>query len=164
MHGYDGAKRLSGRKRHVAVDTNGYLVEISVQSAEIQDRDAAMPLLQAAKPKCPRVQAVFADAGYTGYLKAWLKGALGWDLLLVKRPKFKRRLFGKEVFVPDPATKGRSGFTIQPKRWVVERSFAWFGRYRRLSKDYEQLCRTEETMFRLAAIRLITSRFANGYF
>jgi len=163
-HGYDGAKRISGRKRHIAVDTGGYLVEVKVHSAEIQDRDGAVPLLQAAKPKCPRVKTIFADAGYTGRLKAWLKGALDWDLLIVKRPKFKRRLFGREMVLQDKPTDEKPSFPILPKRWVVERTFAWLGRYRRLSKDYEQLCRTGETLIRMASVRLITSRFAHGYF
>lgn len=146
------------------MDTGGYLVEVKVQSAEIQDRDGAKPLLEAAKPKCPRVTAVFADAGYTGFLKDWMKRALGWDLLLVKRPKFKRRMFGKEIVTPGMAVEEKKNFPILPKRWVVERTFAWLGRYRRLSKDYEQLCKTEETLILMASARLIMSRFANGYF
>ena len=146
------------------MDTGGYLVEVKVQSAEIQNRDGAGPLLQAAKPKCPRVQAVFADSAYNGFLKAWVKEALGWDLQLVKRPKFKRRMFGREIVLEDMATEEKAGFPILPKRWVVERTFAWLGRYGRLSKDYEQFCETGETLIRMASARLIMSRFANGYF
>jgi putative transposase len=146
------------------VDTGGYLVEVKVHSAQIQDREGAKPLLEAAKPKCPRVTAVFADSGYTGTLKAWMKGALDWDLLLVKRPRFKRQLFGKEIVTPGMAVEEKKNFPILPKRWVVERTFAWLGRYRPLSKDYEQLCKSEETLIRMASARLIMSRFANGYF
>ena len=146
------------------MDTQGYLVEVKVLSADIQDRDGAVPLLEAAKPKGPRVSAVFADAGYTGFLKDWMKKALGWDLHLVKRPKFKRRIFGKEIEVPGMVVEEKRGFPILPKRWVVERTFAWLGRYRRLSKDYEQLCKTEETLIQMASARLIMSRFAKGYF
>jgi len=146
------------------VDTNGYLIDVKVHSADIQDREGAVPLLESAKHKCPRVKAVFADAGYTGFLKAWMKENLGWDLLVVKRPMFKRQIFGQEIVLPDTSTKGRSGFPILPKRWVVERTFAWLGRYRRLSKDYEQLCDTGESLIQMASARLIMSRFANGYF
>jgi len=83
-----------------------------------------MLLLKKAKPKCPRVSAVIADAGCTGFLKQWMKCALGWDLLLVKRPRFKRCLFGKEIVMPGMATEEKKGFPILPRRRVVERTFA----------------------------------------
>lgn len=93
-----------------------------------------------------------------------MQAELGWNLLLVKRPKWKRRMFGQEFVVPGGPEEQPRKFPVLPKRWVVERTFAWLGRYRRFAKDYEQLCETVETLIQMASARLITSRFANGYF
>lgn len=121
-------------------------------------------MLEAAKPLCPRVRTIFADGGYVGPLKEWLKDTLDWDLILVRRPKFKRKLFGQEIVEPFPACDEKRGFPLLAKRWVVERTFAWLGRYRRLSKDYEGLCQTSELWIQMASARLISTRLAKNHY
>lgn len=120
--GYDAGKKVKGRKRHIVVDTLGHLVEVVVHAANIQDRDGAKlvfaKLSQATKDSLCKL---WADGGYAGALVDWVREHLDAVLEIVSR---------------DP---GQSGFHVLPRRWVVERTFAWFGRYRRLSKDYEKL-------------------------
>jgi putative transposase len=118
---------------------------VVVTAASVQDRDGAMYLLAILRSKFSRLRLIWADQAYTGALVAWLWGLLPWRkvrLEIVKRPE------------------GTKGFLLLPKRWVVERTFAWLGRYRRLSKDYEYLTQTSEAMIRVAMIRLMVHRLA----
>ena len=140
--GWDAAKRLKGRKRHVAVDTDGLLLGILVHAADIQDADGLGDLLKRVKPLYVWLRAVFADSIYNR-LAALLACYLA-DLVL--------------IIVRRPA--GTTGFVVQPRRWVVERSLGWFGRWRRLSNDYETLPEVSEAMVTLAAIRLMLHRLA----
>jgi putative transposase len=141
--GWDAAKRLKGRKRHIAVDTDGLLLGILVHAADIQDADGLGDLLKRLKPLYLWLRAVFADSIYNR-LAAWLACSLaGLVLIIVRR------------------LAGTTGFVVQPRRWVVERSFGWFGRWRRLSKDYEVLPEVSEAMVTLAAIRLMLHRLAH---
>jgi putative transposase len=119
---------------------------VVVTAASVQDRDGAMYLLAILRSKFSRLRLIWADQAYTGDLVAWLWGLRPWRkvrLEIVKRPE------------------GTKGFLLLPKRWVVERTCAWLGRYRRLSKDYEYLTQTSEAMIRVAMIRLMVHRLAH---
>lgn len=118
----------------------GLVLTVVVHAANIQDRDGAKLLLQKAHECFPRLQLIWADGGYRGKLIDWLHHLTGWVLEIVKRC--------------DDVT----GFKVLPRRWVVERTFGWLGRYRRLSKDYEYLTDTSETMIHIAMIQLMLRR------
>lgn len=113
-----------------------------VHAADAQDRDGARLVLNRVSHSLPRLRLIWADGGYAGQLVDWVQQTLGWVLEIVKRPRDVQ------------------GFHVLPRRWVVERTFAWLGRYRRLSKDYEYLCETSEALIYLAMIRLMARRLA----
>jgi putative transposase len=136
---------VKGRKRHIFVDTLGLLLGVAVTAASVQDPDGAMALLAALRHHFSRLRLLWADQAYRGDLSAWL-----WEL----RPWRKVRL----EIVKRP--EGTKGFLLLPKRWIVERTFAWLGRYRRLSKDYEFSTQTSEAMIRVAMIHLMVRRLA----
>lgn len=133
---------MKGRKRHIVVDTLGLLLRCVVHPANVQDRDGAKLVLEDLAERFPRLRKVWADGGYTGQLVEQAKTWGKWVLEIVKRPE------------------SLQGFQVLPHRWIVERTFAWLGRFRRLSKDYEALAETSETMIRLAMIRLMLRRLA----
>jgi putative transposase len=121
------------------------LLTVVVTAANVQDRDGAMSLLARLRHQFSRLRVIWADQAYTGDLAAWLWGLRPWRkvrLDIVKRPA------------------GTQGFLLLPKRWIVERTFGWIGRYRRLSKDYEYLTQTSEAMIRVAMIHLMVRRLA----
>jgi putative transposase len=144
--GYDGGKKITGRKRHIAVDTLGLLLAVVVTAAGMDDAAAAVQVFEQLKPmQQPRLQVVWADSKYHNYeLYAWLarQRSIGWRLEIVSRPK------------------GVQGFVLLPKRWVAERTFSWLGRWRRLSRDYEHLSSSSECMVRLASIGRMLRRLA----
>lgn len=113
-----------------------------VHPASEPDREGARAVLQRAQPQTPRVQHLWADAGYAGAFVDWVSRCLGWTVEIVKRPK------------PE------LGFAVQPRRWVVERTFAWLGRNRRLSKDYEEQPDSSEAWIFLAMGRILTRRLS----
>lgn len=113
-------KKINGRKRHIAVDTNGHLLTACIHAANISDRDGAQMLLNDLIDVCPSVRRVWADQGYTGPLAEWAHYLLQINLTIVKR------------------IKDQVGFEVLPRRWVVERTIAWLNRCRRLSKDFER--------------------------
>jgi putative transposase len=156
--GYDGAKQIKGRKRHLLVDTQGLILTATVHPADVMDRDGVTLLLPPAQMKAsfPRLAHVWLDAGYNGKGKGqeWIEQHLGWTTQMV-RPPPRRVLVAADV---EPAP--RPGFTVLPRRWVVERTFAWLGQNRRLSKDYERLCETSEAMLYTAMSRLMVRRLA----
>jgi putative transposase len=131
---------VNGRKRHILVDVLGLLLVVVVHPAHWQDRDGARLVLAIAKRHFGRLRWVWADAGYAGQLVEWVAGSLNWVLEIVKR------------------SAQAVGFVRLPRRWVVERTFAWLGRYRRLSQDYEALTTSSEAMIRLAMIQLMLHR------
>jgi putative transposase len=135
---------VTGRKRHLVVDTLGLLLAVVVHAASVQDRDGAKLVLAQLGGRFPRLWLVWADGSYAGKLLVWALVALGLVIEVVKRPA------------------DAVGFAVLPKRWIVERTFAWLGRSRRLSKDYEALPATSEAWIRVAMIQLMLKRLAPG--
>ena len=135
---------MSGRKRHLVVDTLGLLLAVVVHAANVQDRDGARLVLAKLIGRFPRLWVLWADGGYAGTLLIWALVVGGWVIELVKKPE------------------GTTTFAVLPKRWIVERTFAWLGRCRRLSKDYEALPATSEAWIYLAMIHLMLKRLARG--
>jgi putative transposase len=134
-----------GRKRHIATDTLGLIHALSVQPASMQDRDGAKEVLaQLDWERYPRLETVWADGAYQGALEDWAADVLGLWLQIVHK------------------LQGQRGFVVLAKRWIVERTFAWLGRYRRLSKDYEANPRSSEAWIRCAMIHLMARRLAAG--
>jgi transposase len=160
-HGYDGAKKLSGRKRHLLVDTTGLLLKVVVHAADIQDRAGATLLLEPIKGLFPRLRKLWADQGYSGPIQDWITEHLGCAVEIVRHAPRPRGMWvfpGQEV---DWSIFQRPrGFRHLPRRWVIERTIAWIGRYRRMSKDYEYLPASSEAMVYLAMIRLMVRRLA----
>jgi putative transposase len=153
--GYDAAKKLAGRKRHILVDTGGLLMRVVVHPADVADRDGARLVLDGVRRRYGRLERVWADQGYRGTaLRAWAQDTLGVALDVVYPPWRQLERYGLSE---GPAQRG---FRVIPRRWVVERSLAWLGRNRRLSKDYERLPSTEEALVYLASIRLLLRRLA----
>ena len=143
--GYDGGKKIKGRKRHVLVDTIGLVLVVLITSAALDDGAAAITLLaQISAEEFPRLSVIFADSKYHNHdLEAWLhKHRPGWRLEVKKRPE------------------GTRGFTPLPKRWVVERTNAWHGRSRRNSKDYERKPTSSATQLHLSNIQLMLHRLS----
>ncbi|MBS2966670.1 IS5 family transposase [Actinocrinis puniceicyclus] len=136
--GWDQAKKVTGRKRHIAVDTLGLLICVVAGPANVQDRDAARVLFALLRLVCPTVRLVWADGGYAGELVKTAKRYWSLAVEIVKRC--------------DAAT----GFVVLPRRWVVERSFAHLANARRTVRDYERFEETHEAMVRWAAIRMMT--------
>jgi putative transposase len=139
--GYDAGKKVKGRKRHILVDTLGLLLSVVVHPANIQDRDGAYEVLRQARRLFPFIERIFADGGYRGEKMALVVARTGsWKLEIVKRS--------------DVA----NGFEVLPKRWIVERTFAWISRCRRLTRDFERYARTTIAFIRLAMIRIMLRR------
>jgi putative transposase len=128
--GYDGGKKISGRKRHLLVDTEGLVIGAVVHEANIADRDGAKLLLAKIGEGLPRMEKVWADRGYNGKIGEWIKERLGWVLEIVKPPRRWVRVPADEEPAPYPA-----GFIVLPRRWVIERTLAWIMRNRRMSRD-----------------------------
>ena len=141
--GYDAGKKVKGRKLHALVDTEGLPMRLVVHSAGLQDRDGAALLLTRIRQRFPWLELVWADSGYDA---RQVKGVIA--NIPVLRMEIVRR------------SDDVKGFQVQPRRWVVERTFSWFGRNRRLAKDYENLAATLAAFVTLAAIRLAIKRLA----
>lgn len=160
-HGYDGAKKLSGRKRHLFVDTLGLLLKVVVHVANLQDRAGVRLLLEPIKGMFPRMRKIWVDSGYTGTGAEWITTTMGWEVEVVKHPPRPRGLWVVPGQVVDWSLLERpKGFRHLPRRWVVERTIAWIGRFRRMSKDYEFLPASSEAMVYLTMIRVLLARLA----
>lgn len=154
--GYDGAKRLNGRKRHILVDALGLVLAVREHAADVQDRDGARHLVGIVPSDAlPRLTLVWADQGYTGALADWLRETRGWRVEVVRHPARQLWRYGYEA-------KPARTFRVLPRRWVVERTFAWLGQSRRLSKDYERLPAVSEAMIYAAMSRLMLRRLSQG--
>lgn len=143
--GFDAGKVCWGRKRHILVDTLGLLLGVAVTAANVQDRDGARIVLAHFYQSCLEsfcLRKIWADGGYQGKLVDWVEDSFDWRLEVVKR------------------NRQASGFEVLPKRWIVERNFAWLMRNRRLCRDYERSTQTSEAFIYIAMIRLMTKRLA----
>ena len=139
--GYDAYKHIKGRKRHILVDTLGIPISIYVTPADTHDTRGARCLLTGLKFFVPRLKKIWADAAYRGQeLAAWCQATGEWELEVVERPA------------------GTRGFSVVPRRWVVERTFSWISRNRRMSKDYERKVQISETLIQVAMIRLLIAQ------
>jgi putative transposase len=159
--GYDGAKKLSGRKRHLLVETQGLVLRAKVHRADIQDRAAVPLVLGGAEERFPRVGHVWLDQGYTGTGREWIEAELGWTTEVVQHPPKPRGVWAPVGTVIDWDALIPKGFRgVLPRRWVVERTFSWLLQSRRLSKDYERLCETSEALIYATMSRLMLRRLA----
>ena len=138
--GVDGGKKIKGRKRHIITDSMGLLLAVVVHAANMHDSKGAIDVITLLKGRFERLIKIVADGGYRGELIEKTKNTFGWILEIVLRSDHS------------------SNFTVIPKRWVVERTFAWFESYRRLSKDFEFLTDTSEAMIQFAMIKLMLNR------
>ena len=136
--GYDAGKKTKGRKRHIAVDSNGWLLAVLVTAASVQDRDAGHRLLALLRERLSTITLVWADSGYAGRLVLWARTVLTMTVTVVKR------------------TNDVRGFVVLPRRWVVERTFGWLARHRRLVRDYERRPDHHEAMIWWATTAIMT--------
>lgn len=147
ISGYDAGKKVKGRKRHIVVDTLGLMFGLKVHSADIQDRDGAVKLLKSIRQSCPWLRHIFADGGYAGPKpRDALRGKGGWKIEVIRR------------------SHTAQGFEPLPRRWVVERTFAWLNRCRRLAKEWEKSTASAEAWINIAHIRLTIRRLAKYCF
>ncbi len=153
--GYDKHKNVWGRKRHLIVDTLGLVMLVVVTSASVQDRDGAKLVLKALFERIKqarykhwwrfcRLERIWADGGYRGELIEWVRQKLDWKLSIVEKEE------------------GQKGFVLLPRRWVVERTFSWLNRQRRLTKDFERLPQSSEAFIYVAMIRLMVRNLAHN--
>lgn len=151
--GYDAAKRTAGRKRHILVDTAGLVLLAHVHAADLHDRLGAQLLVgRAGQDELPRLELVWADGAYAGTFARWLEAERGWR---VEVPRHRDRHLWRYGLEEKP-----TGFQVIPRRWVVERTFAWLSRSRRLARDYERLPETGEAMIHAAMSRIMLRRLA----
>ena len=173
QRGYDGGKKVRGRKRHLLVDTEGLVLKVKVHSAKVSDQDGIKLLLKSARERLPCLSHLWVDAGYQGRGKEWVEQMLGLSVEVVHRtpkpiPEKIARIWAEEW-----AKEGRQidwqkllprrrGFELLPRRWVVERTFSWLSQNRRMSKDYERLCATSEAFIYAAMTRIMVRRLASA--
>jgi putative transposase len=172
QRGYDGNKKVRGRKRHLLVDTEGLLLKAKVHSAKVPDQDGLRLLLESARSGLSRLSHLWLDAGYEGRGKRWAEEAMGLSVEVVRMPpkpvpeevaKRWAREWAKEGKQVDwQALMPPRGFVVLPRRWVVERTFSWLSQNRRMSKDYERLTATAEAFIYAAMTRLMVRRLARA--
>ena len=155
VHGYDGGKKVSGRKRHLLVDSSGLVLCAQVHPADVADRDEPARCSPRRSTLC-QAQALVGRRGLPWPVGGWIREHLGWSVEVVQKPS--RWGWYPEGVEPPPMP----AFTVLKRRWVVERTFAWLGKYRRLSKDYEFLPATEENFIYLAMSRLMLRRLCRA--
>jgi transposase len=173
--GYDGGKKVKGRKRHLLVDTEGFVLKAKVHSAKVMDDEGIKTLLlRRAKEQFPRLRHLWLDAGYRGEEKGadWVRKTLGWSVDLVERPRkpapdevlmrWAREWAKEGVAVDWQRLLPPKGFVVLPRRWVVERTLSWIDQQRRMSKDYERLAVTSEAFIYVAMSRLMLRRLARS--
>jgi putative transposase len=172
QRGYDGGKKVHGRKRHLLVDTEGLVVKAKVHSAKVPDQDGLRLLLEAARREVRWLKHLWLDAGYEGRGKRWAEETLGLSAEVVRRPRKPIPEEVAKVWAEEWAKEGQQidwerlmpprGFRVLPRRWVVERTFSWLDQNRRLSKDYERLATTSEVFIYVAMTRLLVRRLARA--
>jgi putative transposase len=157
--GYDGGKKVKGRQRHLLVDTQGLIIRAVVHPADIADREGAKLLLAPLHGQVPRLEHIWADSAYSGKAREWIESTLGCTLGIVKHWWTGVRWVWVGPGQEPPTIP--AGFHVLPRRWVVERTFAWLLMYRRLSRDYEELPATSEALVYIAMSRLMVRRLAH---
>jgi putative transposase len=170
--GYDGGKKVKGRKRHLLVDTEGLVLKARVHVANVVDQEGIKSLLEHAKELFPRLSHLWLDAAYRGEEKGrgWVEKVLGWTVDLVERPRKPAPEEVLKLWAAEWAKEGEKvdwqklmpprGFQVLPRRWVVERTFSWIDHNRRMSKDYERLTESSEAFIYVAMSRLMVRRLA----
>ncbi|GHO72478.1 hypothetical protein KSD_02490 [Ktedonobacter sp. SOSP1-85] len=155
-------KKIWGRKRHLLVDTQGFLLAVKVLAANIADVTGARLFLEGLAQRFPRLSHLFADHGYDGEpFEQWLGEHLGWEIEIVPQQEHEAQtqwmlVNGQPIQIRTP----KGGFQVQRKRWIVERTFGWLIRFRRLARDYEGLPSSSEAFIQIASIRLFLTRLA----
>jgi putative transposase len=168
QRGYDGGKKVHGRKRHLLVDTEGLVLKAKVHSAKIPEQDGLKMLLESARAGVSHLKHLWLDAGYEGTGKRWAEEALGLSVQIVRKPAKPVPEKVVKMWAEEWAKEGKKvdwqrlmpprGFQVLPRRWVVERTFSWLDQNRRMSKDYERLCATGEAFIYVAMTRLMVRR------
>ena len=172
QRGYDGGKKVRGRKRHLLVDTEGLVLKAKVHSAKVPDQDGLRLLLDSARAVVSHLKHLWMDAGYEGRGKRWAEKVLGLAIEIVRRPSKPVPEEVARIWAQEWAKEGQKidwqklmpprGFVVLPRRWVVERTFSWLSQNRRMSKDYERLCETSEAFIYAAVTRLMVRRLARA--
>ena len=175
QRGYDGGRKVRGKKRHLLVDTEGLVLRAKVHSAKVPDHDGIKHLLEEAEAELPRMRHVWLDAGYRGEDKGgdWVEKNLSWSAEVVRhppKPAPEKVLFewarlwwseeGREVGWQNLLPP--RGFRVLPRRWIVERTFAWISHNRRMAKDHERLCSTSEAFVHATMTRVMARRLARA--
>jgi putative transposase len=170
--GFDPAKKVEGRKRHLLVDTEGLVLKAKIHSARIPDEDGIRLLMDPVRGRLSRLSHLWVDAGYQGRGKRWVEEVMGLSVEVVRKPKkplpenvAKRwaEEWAKEGIKVDwQRLMSPRGFQVLPRRWVVERTIAWICHNRRMAKDYERLCATGEAFVYAAMTRLMVRRLARA--
>jgi putative transposase len=172
QRGYDGGKKVRGRKRHLLVDTEGFVLKAKVHSAKVPDQDGLKLLLDSARTAVSGLKHLWLDAGYEGRGKRWVEEVLGLSVEIVRRPPKPIPEEVARTWAQEWAKEGQKvdwqklmpprGFVVLPRRWVVERTFSWLSQNRRMSKDYERLCATGEALIYAAMTRVMVRRLARA--
>jgi putative transposase len=170
--GYDGNKKVRGRKRHLLVDTEGLVLKAKVHSAKVPDQDGLRLLLESARGGLSRLKHLWLDAGYEGRGRRWAEEVMGLSVEVVRKPKKPVPEEVAKRWTEEWAKEGQKvdwqrlmaprGYVALPRRWVVERTFSWLSQNRRMSKDYERLCASAEAFVYVAMIRLMVRRLARA--
>jgi putative transposase len=172
QRGYDGGKKVRGRKRHLLVDTEGLVLKAKVHSAKVPDQDGLRLLLESARTGLSRLKHLWLDAGYEGRGRRWAEQVMGLSVEVVRKPPKPVPEEVARVWAREWAKEGRKidwqglmpprGYVALPRRWVVERKFSWIDQNRRMSKDYERLCASAEAFIYVAMVRLMVRRLARA--
>jgi putative transposase len=172
QRGYDGGKKVHGRKRHLLVDTEGLVLKAKVHSAKIPEQDGLKMLLGSARAGVSYLKHLWLEAGYEGRGKRWAEEALGLRVEIVRKPAKPVPEKVAMIWAEEWAKEGKKvdwqrfmpprGLKVLPRRWVVERTFSWLDQNRRMSKDYERLCATGEAFIYVAMTRLMVRRLARA--
>lgn len=172
QRGYDGAKKVRGRKRHLLVDTEGLVLKAKVHSAKVPDQDGIKLLLKSARVLLTSLSHLWVDAGYQGRGKEWVEQELRLSVKVVHRTPKPTPEKTARIWAQEWAKEGRQidwqkllphrGFELLARRWVVERTFSWLSQNRRLSKDYERLCVTSEAFVYVAMTRIMVRRLTSS--